>query len=440
MKKQTARELAFRLLYNCRVNGAFSNLAFDSAIEKSGLSSADRRFAAALSYGTLERLVTIDRIIEGCLKRPALGLDEDIRCVLQLGVYQLLFMDSVPDSAAVNESVKLVKSVCRARSAAGLVNAVLRSLLRSGKAIPEGKDYADTLSIKYSCPRWLVEKWLDEYSEQQTMSLLESSLGKPPVTLRVNTLRCTREELIEKLSAEGIDAEKSSIAENAVNLLSGGAIEYSKAFAEGLFHVQDLASQLCCEALELSCENTLIDVCAAPGGKSFTCAEIMGGRGQIFSLDLHEKRVSLIRNGAERLGLRNITAFANDAKAVNPNIKAADRVLCDVPCSGLGVIRRKPEIKYKDPADLSGLPEIQLQILTASAGYVAVGGLLVYSTCTVSRAENERVVESFLKGNGCFEPVNVSERIAGMNKPFVTLTPDMFGSDGFFIAKLRRVR
>lgn len=431
------RETAFRLLFNCRHSGAYSNIAFDSYISKGTLTDEEKRFAAALAYGTLERLVTLDRIISERSKIPVDKLSNEAVCVLQMGLYQLLYMKSVPQSAAVNESVRLVKHMMKNPSAAGFVNGVLRSFIRDGMPLPVPKDREDELSLKYSCPRWLVHKWLNEYGEKTALSLLESSVGKPPVTLRANTLKCSARELVDVLSKDGFKAAVNDNISGCVQLLSGGDIENSHAYKNGLFHVQDISSQICCLALDPCEGDILIDMCSAPGGKAFTCAELMKDSGSLIALDLHEKRVSLIKSGAERLGIQCITAAANDARKVNASLLKADKVLCDVVCSGLGVIRRKPEIKYKEPEELTRLPEIQYEILKSSAQYVKDGGVLVYSTCTVSKAENEQVVERFLLENKGFTPVNVCDDI-GLKEPFVTMTPEMFGGDGFFIAKFTK--
>ncbi len=431
------RETAYHLLYNCRHSGAYSNIAFDSYISKGALSDEEKRFAAALAYGTLERLVTLDRIIAERSKIPVDKLSNEAVCVLQMGLYQLLYMKSVPPSATVNESVRLVKHMMKNPSAAGFVNGVLRSFLRDGMPLPVPKGKEDELSLKFSCPQWLVHKWLKEYGEKTALSLLESSVGKPPVTLRANTLKCSAQQLVDALLQDGYKAAVNDKIPDCVQLLSGGDIENTLAFKNGLFHVQDISSQICCMALDPKEGDIVIDVCSAPGGKAFTCAQLMKDSGSLIALDLHDKRVSLIKSGAERLGIKCITAAVNDARKVSVSLPKADKVLCDVVCSGLGVIRRKPEIKYKDPEELKRLPEIQSEILKSSAQYVKYGGVLVYSTCTVSKAENEQVVEKFLQENKGFMPVNVCDDM-GLKEPFVTMTPEMFGGDGFFIAKLKK--
>lgn len=439
MNGNDARAVAYRLLFNCSEKKTYSNIALDGYLKNSGLAPENKRFAAALAYGTLERLYTLDRIIAEYSNKPVDKLSIQVRCALQLGFYQLLYMDSVPQSAAVNESVKLVKRYMKDTAAAGYVNGVLRSFIRSGMKLPEAADKLDGLAMRYSCPPWLVHKWFEEYTENQAMSLLESSVGRPTITVRVNTLKCSAQELAKLLSADGFETAENKTLPNCLDIVRGEDIENSNAYREGLFHVQDISSQICCQALELSENDTLIDVCSAPGGKAFTCAELMNGKGSIIACDLHEKRVALIKRGAQRLGLNNITASVNDARKLNSDLPKADKVLCDVVCSGLGVIRRKPEIKYKSPDELKRLPDIQYEILKTSSQYVKDGGVLVYSTCTVSKAENERVVERFLQENKDFEPVSVCEEL-DLNEPFVTMTPDMFGGDGFFIAKLKRVK
>lgn len=440
----SARSTALRLIVKQTENKAYSNIALDGELSRSQLSLQDKKLATALFYGVIERMLTLDRIISEYSKRPADKLSARVRAILQMGLYQLLYMDKIPENAAVDEAVKLAKKE-RNPQAAGFVNAVLRSFIRNEKALPKGKSRTDDLSIKYSCPEWLVKKWLSELDEKRALSLLESSLGQPPTTVRVNVLKITPDELVKMLEAQGIKAKRSDILPNCLSISNAASIESCQAFKDGLFHVQDIASQICCEALDLGNAQLLLDVCSAPGGKAFTSAQYMKN-GRVMAFDLHENRVRLIKSGAERLGIDNIEASTNNAKVYSEQIPKADRVLCDVVCSGLGVIRRKPEIKYKNPDELLRLPEIQYEILNTSAKYLKKDGILVYSTCTVSDDENKRVVERFLKENSGFEAVNVlgmnflGNRAEALKTPFVTLTPMDFDSDGFFIAKLKRVR
>lgn len=434
-----ARSTALKLIVKSQKNKTYSNIALDEELRRSQLSLKDRKLTAALFYGVIERMITLDRIIGELCDKPANKLSVEVRAILQMGIYQLKFMDSIPDNAAVDESVKLAKKQ-KNPAAAGFVNALLRSFIRNDKKLPKGKSKADSLSIEYSCPIELIEKWQNEYTDEQVMSMLKSSLGQPPTTIRVNTTKITKAELIKTLAEENIEAVDNPNAKDCLTIKNASSIEGTKAFGQGLFHVQDIACQVCCEALECEDAELLLDVCSAPGGKAFTCAQIMK-KGRVLAFDLHENRVRLIKNGAQRLELSNVSASVNNAKLFSEDMPKADRILCDVVCSGLGVVRRKPEIKYKELSELQRLPEIQYEILETSAQYLKKNGILVYSTCTLSREENEQVVERFLKEHKDFAPVNVFENRGEFFKtPFLTLTPKDIDSDGFFIAKLKRVK
>lgn len=437
---ENARRVALRLLVKCRQNKAYSNILLDDELKQADISPLDRRFVSALFYGVLERLITLERIVATYKNNPADKISLEVSTILNLGIYQLLYMDSVPESAAVNESVELAKKN-RNPAAAGFVNAVLRSFIRDGKKLPDAMNYFDELSLKYSCPEWLVRKWINEYGEDDAVSLLSSSVGQAPTTLRVNTLKCTTPQLIDALKEDEMIGVENKYVEDCVNLVSGGAIERTQAYKNGLFHVQDIASQICCKALAQKENDVVLDVCSAPGGKAFTCCELANDKIKLYAFDLHDNRVRLIRNGAKRLGLSGITASVNNAKVFNSEMPLADKIICDVVCSGLGVIRRKPEIKYKTPKELEALPQIQYDILKMSASYLKVGGELMYSTCTVSKAENEEVVQRFLSENSNFVVEKLFENETGvLGGKFVTLIPKHFNSDGFFMTKLKRIR
>ena len=429
-----ARKAAVRLLTKLDDNNAYSNILLDKELDRYGLDERDKHFATALFYGTLERRITLDRIIELRLVRKADRLSNEVRNILRTGLYQLLYMDSVPDHTAVDESVKLV-STKRNPALPGFVNGLLRGFVRDGKPLPKGKTKAEELMYEYSCPLWLVEKWISAYGEQTALQMLKASVGRPPVTARVNTLRTTPEALCEMLSREGVACEGLDLPTGCIKIL-GGSAEKTQAYRQGLFHVQDISSQLCAAALDARVGMTVLDICSAPGGKAFTIAEHMENKGRLLAFDLHENRVRLIRSGAERLGLDIITASPNDAKKYKEDMPQADRVLCDVPCSGLGVIRRKPEIKFKSNDEFERLPEIQLSILSTSSRYVKKGGVLVYSTCTLSRAENDEVIDRFLSENNEFSPDPIGGVFGESYK--ASITPKRFDSDGFFIARLKR--
>lgn len=434
------RRICLSILLKMEKNLAFSNILLNDKLKSYDLSLQDKKFISALFYGVIERKLTLDMIISKYSAKDIDSLNREVREILRMGVYQLLYMDSVPDNAAVNESVELAKQL-NFKSATGFINAVLRSFIRDNKKLPEYKNHIKNNSVKYSCPEWLVKKWFNEYDDKTAFSLLESSLGRAPITIRVNTINFSVSDVEKMLSEEGVKTIRSDVVDGCLEVFSSGSLEETCAYKNGMFYVQDISSQICCEALDVSEGDTVLDLCAAPGGKTFTIAQYLKDNGTIISCDLHEKRVKLISDGAKRLKISCIKTFTNNAKVFNDEFPMADRILCDVPCSGLGVIRRKPEIKYKNPDEFDNLPDIQYDILQTACKYLKVGGYLVYSTCTVSRAENDNVIEKFLNNNPDFEGVSVSKsRGENFDKCCVTVTPAYCNSDGFFIAKIRRVR
>lgn len=436
----SARQIVLNLLIKMGEQASYSTIVLDNAFREGSLSKQDKAFAAAVFYGVMERRLTLDYCIAAYSSMPMGKLSSVVLQSLRIGMYQLLYMQSVPETAAVNESVKLVKEA-RQVSAAGFVNAVLRSFIRGGKSLQiKEQDPLAILSITYSCPLWLVQKWVTEYGMEHTQAILASSVGRPPITVRVNTLRTTATELIALLKQEGITAEVHSFLPDCLTLTNTGSIEQTDAYQSGLLHVQDISSQLCCMALAPRQGDIVLDLCSAPGGKAFTLAEMMGNVGRLLAFDLHENRVRMIAQGAKRLGASSIEAQVGDAKSFNAAIPRADRVLCDVPCAGLGVIRRKPEIKYKPAAGLEGLPLVQKQILDNASRYVKPQGLLVYSTCSLSLAENDNVADAFLAAH----PEFVGSSLEGLSlgndarSHKLTLFPNENGGDGFFIAAFRR--
>ena len=421
------RQTAFRVLNRIEKNKAYSNLALDAELRQKQENTVSSAFVTALVYGVLERKITLDYILSAFLKQPIKKLRTEVLTALRLGVYQIKFMDKVPVSAAVNESVKLVKTNGCAY-ASGLVNSVLRKVADSAVLYPEKTDFLQYLSVRYSCPTALVQHYIDDYGAENAEGILMSSIGPVPTVLRVNTLKTNETELKEILAAEGI-ASAIGQTEHTLVLTNSGAIEQCNAYRDGLFHVQDTASALCVQALDVHPGQTVIDVCAAPGGKTFTVAERMENQGKIFAFDLYPQRVSLIESGAVRLGISIIEAAAQDASICIPSLQnCADRVLCDVPCSGLGTIRRKPEIRYKDMGFIDNLTLLQYNILVNASKYVKEGGVLVYSTCTLNRAENEAVCDRFLQENADFHKLEA----------YQTLLPHKDGTDGFFFARLGR--
>ncbi len=435
---KSPRQCAFDILLKIHKDGAYSNIVLDSALESYNLNSVDRAFVSALVYGSVERSITIDYQIELYLTQPISKLKPQVLIALRMGAYQILFMDKIPDSAAVNESVKLVKNN-GCSFAAGLVNAVLRKIASNSVVLPEKKGLY-YYSIKYSCPKWLIKLWKDCYGEENAVSIAKASLGAVDTVLRVNTLKTTAKELCDMLTSQGINCEIAEFDENAVILKKAGSLKALKAYEDGLFHVQDVASQLCCKALDAKPGETVIDICSAPGGKSFTLAQYMKNEGKIISCDIYEGRLGLINNGAERLGINIIDTLFNDGSVHNKAMPMADKILCDVPCGGLGVIRRKPEIRFKNPAEVDKLSEIQYSILKTSADYLKKGGVLVYSTCSLNSEENEKVVTRFINENSEFEFIKVLPDIEryGEDTDYLTLMPHIHNSDGFFVCAIRR--
>ncbi len=435
---KSARQTAFEILTKINRDASYSNLAVDSTLSECALNETDRGFVSALVYGVLERSFTIDYQLSLYLKQPVKKLKPQVHILLQIGAYQLLFMDKIPHSAAVNESVSLAKSN-GCSFAAGMINAVLRNISKKGMILPEENDKFDFYSVKYSFPVELVKFWIKSYGEDNVVGIMSACDGRPPLSIRVNTIKSNVDELTSLFKNDGISVEEGIVADS-LNLGKCGSIEKTKAFKNGLFHVQDIASQLCAMALSPQENETILDLCAAPGGKSFTLAQLMNNTGKIIACDIHNHRLDLIRSGAQRLGITNVECIQNDASLFNNNLPLADRVLCDVPCSGLGIIRRKPEIRLKPLDELKELPPLQLKILTNASGYVKNGGRLVYSTCALNPKENEGVCKKFLESNSDFKLItpDIFNENTFIRDGFITLMPHINGTDGFFIAVFER--
>lgn len=443
---ENARLTALQALLRVDVEQGYSNLVLAQALKKANLEPRDAAFSSTLFYGVLERRMTLDSVIAQYSKIPIRKISPDVLEILRMGIYQLCYLDKIPQSAAVNEAVKLTRS-CKKEKAAGFVNGILRSFLRDGCALrlPEGCTPQERLSLEYSCPVWLIRMWQKHYGEQNTQQLLQSLSGRPPLTARLNLLRGPEEQLLENLTKTGIQARVIEGIPGAVELEHTGAIEKNSCFQRGDFHIQDLASQLCCLALAPQPGERVIDVCSAPGGKAFTLAELMQNRGELLAFDLYASKVGLIQEGAKRLGLSIIKAAVRDASKPDSSLPKADRVLCDAPCSGLGIIRRKPEIRYKTPDSLDSLPNLQYLILCSSAQLVREGGTLVYSTCTLNSKENSKVADRFLQEHPEFAPHPIVfpagiQRNQWEPEHQCTLMPHLHGTDGFFISAFKRLR
>lgn len=432
---KSARQTAFEILNKIQRDESYSNLVLDSALDKAEIDIKEKRFVSALVYGVTERRITLDYNLSLYLSQPLKKLKPQVLTALRLGAYQILFMDKIPDSAAVNESVKLVKKN-GAAFASGLVNAVLHKIVKNGFKTD------GSMSVKYSAPEWLCKMWSESYGRENAEKILEASFGAVENTIRVNTTKTNAEELCDILLADGFQCEKNRLAENSLTVISGGAVHKTKAYSDGLFHVQDTASQLCCKALDVRDGETVIDICAAPGGKTFTLSEMMHNTGKMISCDIYPQRLKLINDGAERLGLNNIETIQNDGSKFNSSLLQADKILCDVPCSGLGVIRKKPEIRFKKSEEVDKLKDLQYSILCVSSRYLNVGGKLVYSTCSLNPEENEKIINKFLSEHDDFKSVCVlpeMKRYDG-DTDYLTLMPHIHGCDGFFISCVERVK
>ena len=421
-----ARKIAARVLEKCEAANGYSNIALDTAIKRSELSDVDRALLTALVYGVLERRITLDACIDSLCDRGGSEISPEVRTVLRLGLYQLSYMDRIPDHAAVNESVAMVP-----RRARGFVNAILREFLRREKKIPvppRDTEPVSYLSVKYSFDPSIAKRFLVQFGMERTEALFDAFSKEPPLCIRVNTLRTSRSELLSAFSARGVRAETTEGSDVGIRVLDKIPTIGLYGFEEGLFFVQDEASQLAVRALDAKEGMRVLDACACPGSKSFGAAMDMKDRGRVLSCDLHANKLSLIEEGGRRLGISIIETMAADARKTQDELLSSfDRVLCDVPCSGFGVFSKKPELRYKDASLCDALPQIQADILENASQYVRAGGLLVYSTCTLLRAENEENVASFLSGHSEFSLVE--ER---------TLYPDTDGTDGFFFAVMKK--
>ena len=433
----SARETALQALMACRRDGAWSNAVLKEYIARNRLDPRDAGLATRLVYGVVQNRGKLDFYLKQLLKGKLKDLHPVVRDILHLGLYQLYEMDKIPESAAVNESVALTKKYSKNPKAASLVNGVLRNAARSRGTLEEPKSYAD----KYSHPEELITLLKGSLPKGMLEHMLIADNAAPETVVQVNTLKTTREALAERLAGEGVTARNHGWMDNCLVLSGTGSIENLPSFREGAFYVQDPASRLSVLCAKLPKNARVLDCCAAPGGKSFAAAIAMEGTGSITSCDVHAHKTGLIENGAARLGFANIEARQQDATVFVPEWESAmDAVLCDVPCSGLGIIRKKPDIRYKDLAEMAELPALQLKILTNQARYVKPGGTLLYSTCTVLKRENEEVVQAFLAAHPDFEtlPLDLPEGLPRNETGMLTLIPGQYDTDGFFICRLRR--
>ncbi|WML43656.1 16S rRNA (cytosine(967)-C(5))-methyltransferase RsmB [Neobacillus sp. PS3-40] len=444
-KKKNVRETAMDLLVTIEKNQSYSNLLLNHAIEKNQLPAKDIGLLTELTYGTLQRKMTLAFFIKPFLKKTS-KIESWVMQLLMLTLYQMVYLDRIPDRAAIFEAVEIAKNRGH-KGIASMVNGVLRSIQREGlPSLAEIADPVQRLAIETSHPEWIIKRWLEQYGYEKTKIMCEVNLTAPLQTARVNTTKTTREECVARLIEEGFSIEASPIIPEAIRALKGN-LAHSTVYKEGLLSIQDESSMLVAYALDVTENDSVLDACAAPGGKSTHIAEKMNNTGEVISLDLHEHKVKLINENASRLGLANIQTKTMDSRSVGEHFKddSFDKVLLDAPCSGLGVMRRKPDMKYtKKEQDLVQLSSIQQNLLKAVSPLVKKGGILVYSTCTVDKEENENTVRVFLSENPQYEgDPTFKERMPEAIQPFITgfelqIFPQDFGSDGFYIATFRK--
>ena len=430
----TARDAALEVLTACRKSDAWADGALKNTLARSGLSQRDAALASRITYSVLQNRMLLDHYLRSFCRNGGKDLEPVIWDILRIGACQILLMDKIPPSAAVNEAVNMAKTHHRAR-AAGMVNAVLRNLSRNREslAVPE------ELSLRFSHPQWLVDRYVALLGAEEAEQCLRANNSVASTTIQRNPLRADRQMLESRLEEEGVTFTPHPWMPDCYTVSGTGNLEQLNSFRQGYFTVQDAAARLM--AMTAGCQpgNRVIDMCAAPGGKSFAAAMAMADQGNIFACDIHPHKLELIRRGADRLGITCVVPMLSDGRNLREEwTDSADVVLCDVPCSGLGIIRKKPDIRYKDPAAFRDLPAIQLSILRTAARYVRSGGTLVYSTCTVLPEENDQVVEAFLEEFSQFSlcpfAVPGQEDTSGR----LTLWPHRHNCDGFYIAKLRK--
>ncbi|MGX9133614.1 16S rRNA (cytosine(967)-C(5))-methyltransferase RsmB [Rummeliibacillus sp. JY-2-4R] len=436
------RDAALTILLAVEKQQAYSNLLLHQTIEKYQIETKDRGLLTEITYGTLQYKMTLDYYLEPYIRGK---LEDWVRCLLRLSLYQIVFLTKIPDFAAVNEAVEIAKHRARHRGISATVNGILRSIIRDGiRDTTEITDDAKRLAIETSHPEWLVRRYIDGFGVEKTTEMLFENNLPPIQTVRVNTTKATVEEALRSLWDDQFSVKRSTVMPECLHILEGQAAR-STAFKEGLITIQDESSMLPANALEVHPGMRVLDMCAAPGGKTTHIAEKMHNNGELFATDLHPHKIKLIQQNAERLGLSIIQAQVLDGRKADEVFEkeSFDRILVDAPCSGLGVIRRKPDIKYtKKEEDFDSLQKIQLQLLNTAYTLLKNEGKMVYSTCTIDKMENNGTVEAFLQGHPDMElsPVqNVPERMQTLKtKGIMQIFPQDFGSDGFFVAAFRK--
>ncbi|MFD3156507.1 16S rRNA (cytosine(967)-C(5))-methyltransferase RsmB [Haloimpatiens sp. FM7330] len=439
----SSRELVINILYQVFEKGSYSNIVLNSALKKSELNDKDKALVTEIVYGTIKYKYTIDSVLSTFIRKGLKNLNSNILNILRSAIYQIRYLDKVPDFAVVNEAVELSKKYSSIKTSK-FVNGVLRNYLRNkNKKYCNCEDILQKLCFTYSFPKWMVQLFIKQYGEEKAEQICKGLNEVPDVTVRINNLKTSYEEITEKLINLGYELEDGNICPEAIRILKGKSIESNPLFKEGYMTVQDESAMLVAPIMDIEKNMKVLDLCSAPGGKSTHISEIMDNTGQVLSYDIHKTKLDLIKQNIKRLGITNITCDVMNASKFNKNLEnSADRVLIDVPCSGLGIIRKKPEIKWnKNLKELKQLVRIQRNILVNASIYVKQNGILIYSTCTLNKDENEKNIEWFIKQHPKFKVESIYfgnlDNVLYNKKGYVTILPNK-SMDGFFIAKLRK--
>lgn len=447
MQNKSPRFEALGLLHLVLNEGKYSNKLIQSTIDQSQMPELDKRFIRSLVYGVIEHAMTLDYWVSKLSTTKLNKIEPKTLMILKMALYQIAYMDRVPNSAAVDEAVKMTKKVNFKSS--GFVNGVLRSFIRLEGRWPypdPEKSLAEYLSVYYSHPLWLVKRWLGEFGVEKTKALLSADNAVPRVSIRVNTLKIERDDLVERLREEGVLTQKHDLIPDAllVDEIGQTPLHRLDAFEKGLFFLQDLSAMLVGHVANPLEGEHILDMCSAPGGKTSHLAQLMNDKGSIVARDVSEYKIGLVRENLERLGIQSVTLEVKDALIFNENeIQKYDKIILDAPCSGLGIIRRKPEIRYnRTEQDLTALSEIQKNMLSTAAKYLKVGGSLIYSTCTIEAVENEKVIEWFLETHPDFELAKLPKSLMGLSEDEVSLKlyQSLESYDGFYIVKLNHLK
>ncbi len=434
-------DLTRKLVVECLMkveSSGFSNLVLSSLLDNDKLTNQDKAFATNLFYGTIERKLTLNYILQKNLSKPVHKMDKEVVAILQTGLYQLLYMKSVPAYAAINQAVGLCP-VFKKTSAKGLVNAVLRKSQNFDINKEHFKDRITELSVKYSISKDIV-KIIDRDYSAQAEDILSAMFKTPKFTVKINNVKISQLDFEKLLEKNNIQYNKMPI-DNALEILHSGSVTNIPGFKEGYFYVQGITSQYAVKAAGIKENDDVLDMCAAPGGKSFACAIELNNTGSVTSCDPNISRLKLINDGAKRLGLNNISTVQNSGEIYNPNLKKYNVIICDVPCSGIGIIPKKPDLRYKSMDKVVELAQLQNDILSTAVKYLKDNGIIVYSTCTINKQENEKVIDKFLKENSNFRlktqhcPIN--NVINDGEK--ITFLSHLTDYDGFFVAVLEKV-